>query len=93
MLSDRFPGGYLAIADCHGNYVLLKFVGPKAEFAGVWFWDDGGSWIPEAGDNIHWLANSFNDFLAMLLLDVDDRQEERESIPIFQAIERGNPRR
>jgi hypothetical protein len=92
MLSDRFPEGYLAIANCHGNYVLLKFEGPRSEFAGVWFRDDGGFWIPEAGDNIHWLADTFNGFLEILLLDVDDFEQECETIPVFQAIERGNLR-
>jgi hypothetical protein len=93
ILSDRIPTGYLAIADCNGSdLVLLKFLGAGSEFAGVWFWDNAGFCMPEEGDNVHWVADSFNEFLSMLMPDVDYDEDEQETIPSFLAIERGNRR-
>ncbi len=65
---------------------MLKLVGPKSEFAGVWFWDSDGFWTPEHGEYIHWLADSFHEFLSMLQYDTYDDEEERESDPLFLAI-------
>jgi len=91
ILADRIPHDYLAIANCNSeDHVLLKFVRPQSEFAGIWFWDGPGFWIPEDGDNIHWLADSFNEFLSLLQYDTDYEEEEHETIPLFQALERGN---
>ncbi|MBI2827147.1 MAG: ankyrin repeat domain-containing protein [Planctomycetia bacterium] len=90
-LEGRIPDDCLAVALCNSlDLVLLKVAGPTSEFGNVWFWDgvDEGE-----GNNIHWLASSFNQFLSMLQYDVVyDEEEERETIPVFQAIERGNLR-
>ncbi|MGE0694439.1 MAG: ankyrin repeat domain-containing protein [Pirellulales bacterium] len=93
MLSDRIPAGYLAIADCNlEDYTLLKFAGARSEFAGVWFWDNAGFFMPEEGDNIHWVADSFGDFLSMLMSGIDDDEDENETTPLFLAVERGSRR-
>ncbi len=86
-LSDRLPEDFLPIADCNfDDYVLFKLVGPRSECQGVWFWD---STALEDEPSVHWLADSFNDFLSMLELDVCTEKEEEESLPLFLAIERG----
>jgi ankyrin repeat protein len=89
MLKERIPDDCLAIAFCGGSdMILLQVAGPESDFGKVWFWDgvDEGE-----GDNIHWVADSFAEFLSMLQYDTSfDDEEDRESIPIFQAIERGN---
>ncbi|MGE0696688.1 MAG: SMI1/KNR4 family protein [Pirellulales bacterium] len=93
MLGDRIPADYLVIADCNlDDYMLLKFAGARSEFAGVWFWDNAGFFMPEDGDNIHWVADFFNDFLSMLMPGSDDDEDESETIPVFLAVERGNRR-
>ena len=89
-LEGRIPDDTLAIAHCNSlDLVLLKVAGPKSEFGKVWFWDgvDEGE-----GDNIHWLGDSFNEFLSMLQYDTDYDDEQQETIPVFQAVERGNLR-
>ena len=89
-LSDRIPEDFLPIADCNGqDLVLLKLVGPKSEFQGIWFWDSDAFWISEDEQSLYWLADSFNEFLSMLVYDVCEEEEEHESLPLFQAIERG----
>ena len=93
MLEERIPDDCLAIAhSCASDMVLLQVAGPESEFGKVWFWDgvDEGE-----GNNIHWVADSFAQFLSMLQYDTtydDDDEEERETIPAFQAIEHGNLR-
>lgn len=90
-LSDRIPEGFLPIANCNSqDHVLLKLVGSKSEFEGVWFWDSSAFWDSDDEPSVHLLANSFNEFLSMLELDVCTEDEERESLPLFLAIERGN---
>jgi ankyrin repeat protein len=91
MYKGRIPDDCLAIADGSGSdLVLLQIAGPKAEFGKVWFWD--GVYEIE-GNNIHWVADSFAEFLSMLQHDIaNDDRDERETIPVFQAIERGNRR-
>ena len=92
-LADRIPENYLAIAHCNSeDYVLLKFSTPAFDSAGIWFWDGPGFWIPEDGDNILWLADSFNEFLSMLQYDTYCDDEDRETIPLFLAVEHGNRR-
>jgi ankyrin repeat protein len=56
----------------------------------VWFWDSTAFWDSEDEPSVHWLADSFNDFLTMLELDVCTEEEEEESLPLFLAVERGN---
>ncbi len=91
VLSDRIPEEFLAISHCNGqDFVLLKLIGPRSEFAGVWFWDSAAFWVSEEEQSLYWLANSFNDFLAMLELDVCTEEREQESLPLFLAVERGN---
>jgi hypothetical protein len=91
VFSDRIPKDYLAIADCKcQDLVLLKLVGPNSDFAGVWFWDSSAFWISEDEQSMYWLADTFNDFLAMLVYDVTTDEQDRESLPLFQTIERGN---
>ena len=88
--SDRIPAEFLAVARCNSqDLVLLKLVGPKSEFQGVWFWDSNAFWISEDEQSLYWLADSFNDFLSMLVYDVCEDEDERESLPLFQTIERG----
>ena len=83
----RTPEDCLPVADCNGvDLVLLQVAGPASERGKVWFWD--GTQEGE-GDNIHWLADSFAEFLAMLEHDADVEYEECESIPIFVSIEYG----
>lgn len=87
-VSDRIPEDFLPIADCNfDDYVLLKLVGPRSEFQGVWFWD---STALEDEPSVHWLADSFYEFLSMLELDVCTEDDEQETLPLFLAIERGN---
>ena len=89
-LENRIPADCLAVAHCGGlDLILLKVAGPKPELGKVWFWD--GTEEGEGG-NIHWLADSFNEFLSMLQFDTYYDYEERETVPIFQAVERGNLR-
>ena len=90
MLKERIPDDCLAIASCGTDLIILTVAGPTSEFGKVWFWDgvDEGE-----GDNIHWVADSFAEFLSMLQYDTQyDDEDERESISVFQAIERGNLR-
>jgi ankyrin repeat protein len=91
--TDRLPDGYLAIADCNGqDLVLLKLVGPKSEFEGVWFWNYDAFFVSEDEQSMYWLADTFNDFLSMLVYDITAYEEEQERLPLFQAIERGSLR-
>jgi hypothetical protein len=91
ILSDRIPEDFLAIADCNSqDLVLLKLIGPQSDFGGVWYWDSSAFWISEDEPSLHWLADSFNEFLSMLELDVCTEEEEEESLPLFLAVERGN---
>jgi hypothetical protein len=87
ILKGRIPDDCLAVASCNGgDLLLLQVAGPESERGKVWFWD--GTQEGE-GDNIHWLADSFAEFLAMLEHDTDVEYEECESIPIFVSIEYG----
>jgi len=89
-LAARIPNDCLAIATCGGlDLILLTVAGPKAEFGKVWFWD--GTEEGE-GNNIHWLADSFSEFLSLLQFDTYYEYEEQETVPVFQAVERGNLR-
>jgi len=87
MLSDRLPPDFLPIADCNfSDHVLLKLVGPKSHFEGVWHWNRSAI---DDEPVFYWLADSFHDFLSMLAYDVCAYEEERETLPLFQAIQRG----
>lgn len=89
-LSDRIPSEYLVIGDCNGSdHVLLKIVGPDSRFEGVWYWDSSAFWISEDEQSMYWLADSFYEFLSMLAYDICAYEEDRETLPLFQAIERG----
>lgn len=89
-LSDRLPDEFLPVANCNGSdHVLLKLAGPKSHFEGVWYWNSSAFWISEDEPAIHWLADSFYEFLRMLVYDVCAYEEERETLPLFQAVERG----
>ena len=89
-LSDRIPLEFLPIADCNGSdHVLLKLVGPQSRFEGVWYWDSSAFWISDEEQSLYWLADSFHEFLSMLAYDVCAYEEERETLPLFQAIQRG----
>jgi hypothetical protein len=89
MLKGRIPDDCLAIADCNGDLVLLQVAGPKPDVGKIWFWDS----VDECeGNNIHWLADSFNEFLSLLQFDANYDYEDRESIPLFLAIEHGRLR-
>ena len=69
--------------------MLLKLVGPTSHFEGVWYWDSSAFWISDDEQSLYWLADSFNEFLSMLAYDVCAYEEERETLPLFQAIQRG----
>lgn len=85
-LRDRLPPDALAIANSNFNdLVMLKLVGPKSRLEGVWHVDSS----PLDGDpQLYWLADSFYEFLSMLVYDVCE-DEVAERLPLFQAIERG----
>ena len=90
LLEGSIPDDCLPIAHCGGDIILLTVAGPAGDFGKVWFWDEAGE---TDGDNVHWVANSFAEFLSMLQYDIkNDGEEERETVPVFQAIERGNLR-
>lgn len=87
LYKGRIPSEYLDVAHCNSiDLILLKLDDTRSDFGTVWFWDG-----PEEadGDNIYWLADSWNDFLAMLMSEVEEK-EEVEQVPVFQAVERGN---
>ncbi len=85
--SDLILSDFLPIAYCNFNdHVVLKLVGPESRFEGVWHWDAA----PLEGElNFYWLADSFYDFLSMLVYDICTDEGERETLPLFQAVERG----
>ena len=87
MLSHRIPPNVLAIADCNfSDHVVLKLVGPESRFEGVWHWDCSESKMKQ---RLYWLADSFYEFLSMLVFDICVYEEDRETLPLFQAVERG----
>jgi ankyrin repeat protein len=89
-LAGRIPDDCLAIAACGGlDLILISVDDSRSDFGKIWFWD--GEEEGE-GDNIHWLADSFSEFLSMLQFDTYYDYEERESTALFQAVERGNLR-
>ncbi len=89
-LSDRIPQDFLVVGDCNGSdHVLLKLVGPCSRFKGVWYWDSSAFWISDDEPAFYWLADSFYEFLSMLAYDVCAYEEERETLPLFQAVQRG----
>jgi hypothetical protein len=84
-LSDRIASEFLPIAHCNfSDHVLLKLAGP--EFEGVWHWNSSAI---DDEPVFYWLADSFYEFLSMLAYDVCAYEEERETLPLFQAIQRG----
>lgn len=86
-LSDCLPPEFLPIADCNFcDQVLLKLVGPNSQFEGVWHWNRSAI---DDEPIFYWLADSFYEFLLMLVYDVCAYEEERETLPLFQAIQRG----
>ncbi len=92
-LSDAAPAAEdcLAIADCNSqDHVVLRFADDGARFSGVWFWDSSAFW--DDVEPLHWLADTFNDFLSMLVYDVTAYDGEPEALPLFQAIQQGNVR-
>jgi hypothetical protein len=88
-LSEWVPAEYMGIAHCNFNdQVLLKLVGPDSRFEGVWFWDSSAC-VEDGEPLVHWVANSFNEFLEMLVHDICAYEEERETLPLFQSVQRG----
>jgi hypothetical protein len=86
-LDDRLAPEYLAIADCNcGDAVVLKLV--ESRFEGVWYWDSSAMCVAEDAQAYYWLAESFYEFMALLLQDVCDA-DNRERAPLFQDVERG----
>lgn len=89
-LSDRISRDYLVIGDCNcSDQVLLKLIGPNSDFQGVWYWNSSAFWISDDEPAYYWLADSFYEFLSMLVYDVCAYEEDRESLPLFEAVERG----
>jgi hypothetical protein len=92
VLGDRLPEDCLAIADCNSHdHVVLRFADHGVKFAGVWFWESDAFW-EEGAQQLHWLADTFNDFLWMLVYDITAYDGEPEPLPLFQAIQQGNTR-
>jgi hypothetical protein len=86
-LSDRIPSEFLPIAHCNfSDHVVLKLVGQESHFEGVWHWNSSAI---ESESVFYWLAGSFNEFLSMLVYDICAYEEERETLPLFQTIQRG----
>ena len=91
VFSDRLPEDCLAIADCNGrDLVVLRFANEGSEFAGVWLWDSDAFWMDEDTPALHWVADTFNEFLSMLIYDVTAYEGEPESLPLFHAIQDGH---
>lgn len=89
-LSDRISPEFLPIAHCNGSdHVLLKLEGPNSDFQGVWYWNSSAFWISDDEPAYYWLADSFYEFLSMLAYDICTDEEDRETLPLFQAVERG----
>lgn len=85
--SDLIPSDFLPIADCNfSDYVVLKLVGPKSRFEGVWHWNSAAL---EGEQAFYWLADSFYEFLSMLVYDICSDEDDHETLPLFQAVERG----
>src|SRR5262249_51931349 len=88
-LDERIPRDYFAIGYCLGGEpVLLKLVGPSSTFEGVWLWDPWAS-FDEERFVCHWLSDTFQGFLEMLVFDVCSDERELETRPVFHAIEQG----
>jgi hypothetical protein len=88
--SEFIPEPCVPIAYCAtGDFIVLKFTLPDSKFDGVWFWDRRAD--PERGEQIlHPVADSFTEFLSMLrVFRSDEEVKERETLPTFQAVERG----
>lgn len=83
---DIVPEKHVPIANCNQNdYAVLRFVGPKADFDGVWFWDRSA--LPSRGEQVVYpVADSFTEFLGMLRIESKRKQAD----PLFHAIERGD---
>ncbi len=91
VLSDRLLADCLAIADCNGSdRGVLRFANEGSEFAGVWLWDSDAFWMDEDMPALHWVADTFNEFLSMLIYDVTSYEGEPETLPLFQAIQDGS---
>jgi ankyrin repeat protein/SUKH superfamily protein len=89
MLSDRLPEDCLVVALCNSqDYVVLRFANDGADFVGVWFWDS--CTLFDDVEPLHWLSDTFHDFLSMIVHDVTADERELEALPLFQAIQRGN---
>jgi hypothetical protein len=89
VLSDRLPADVVAIADCNSqDLVVLRYTNDMTEFAGMWFWDSTAFWDDEPP--LHWLADTFNDFLSMLIYDNTSYEGEPEALPLFQTIQNGS---
>ena len=85
--SDLIPPDFLPIAHCNfSDCVVLKLVGPESRFEGVWHWNSAAI---DGELHFYWLANSFHEFLSMLVYDNCTDEEDRETLPLFQAVERG----
>ena len=89
-LSDRIPPEFFPIAHCNGSdQVLLKLVPPDSRFEGVWYWDSSAFWDSDEEQSLYWLADSFYEFLSMLVYDICAYEEEPETLPLFQTVQRG----
>ncbi len=69
--------------------MLLQVSGALSERGSVWY--RGESREP-GGDNIHWLADAFPDFLTMIEPDTEMGYSESEVLPLFLSVERGRLR-
>jgi hypothetical protein len=92
-LSDRIPKGFIPIARCNGqDLVLLQLAAENSAPAGVWYWDSAAFWISDEENSMYFLADTFSVFLSMLSCDICEEMEELEQLPVFHAVEWGNRR-
>lgn len=81
------PSNFVHIAVCNGkDGLFLKFDEMTGEFEGVFFWDSDQRFYGE--QEFFPVADSFTEFLDLLYLKVDESPEQ-ETLPLFQAVERG----
>jgi hypothetical protein len=84
---DRVPAGFVPVANCNDIDLVCISILPH-DFGKVYFWDSE----EEGSDNCtYFVADGFSEFLLCLYYDVE-YWEWKETLPLFQAIERGELR-
>jgi hypothetical protein len=81
---DRIPNGLLPIARSISDPICLG-IAPE-NFGQVFLWDSAEE---GSDDNLYLVADSFTEFLTRLYPDPLEAEFYQETLPIFQAVERG----